>query len=50
VTVVVDVPDLRASGLGISVSVAGDDNTAGAVVSLLEDSGLPQDLALDHLQ
>src|SRR5215210_6670681 len=47
VAVVVDVPDLGTSFLGISVPVAGDaDPTRTVLISLLEDSIPAQDLAL----
>src|SRR5829696_2638368 len=47
VAVVVDVPDLGSSFLGISVPVAGDaDPTRTVLISLLEDSIPAQDLAL----
>ena len=47
VAVVVNVPDLGSSCLGVSVPVAGDaDPTRTVLVPLLEDPGLPQNLAL----
>src|SRR5919112_6204063 len=47
VAVVVDVPDLGNSFLGISLPVAGDaDPTRTVLISLLEDSIPAQDLAL----
>src|SRR5688572_23203371 len=47
VAVVVDVPDLGSSCLGISVPVAGDaDPTRTVLIPLLEDSIPSQDLAL----
>src|SRR5215203_7252202 len=47
VAVVVDVPDLRSSCLGISVPVAGDpDPTRTVLIPLLEDAIPAQDLAL----